>query len=365
MLSYENATFGYTATGSLKWKAENGDTTWYDYDLLGNLCSVQLPNNMYIQYLIDGQNRRVGKIVNGSIKKRWLYQNQLNIVAELDSAGNLTSRFVYGTKGHVPDYMVKNDITYRFITDHLGSVRLVVDVASGVVVQYITYDEFGNILTDTNPGFQPFGYAGGLYDRQTGLVRFGARDYDAVVGRWMRKDPIKFSGIDKNFFVYCLNNPIDYYDDNGLTITFHNKKAEAALKSAYDTIGRTKRGREIIKIIEDSPIEFNIYFESAPGPRGGSAYIAGTRNIYIDPCTIKYGFYTWQGENRKPGFDWNDYVRVLAHELGHVAIIPGGRSEELEYQYERLNILFNENPIMLEMGGAFNDPELTYKNRIQ
>ncbi|MBT9098538.1 hypothetical protein KFZ76_12595 [Methylovulum psychrotolerans] len=46
---------------------------------------------------------------------------------------------------------------------------------------------WGNITQDTNPGFQPFGYAGGLYDRHTKLVRFGARDYDAETGRWTGK----------------------------------------------------------------------------------------------------------------------------------------------------------------------------------
>jgi RHS repeat-associated protein len=174
-----------------------------------------MPDGMQIQYLIDGQNRRVGKIVNGKIVKRWLYQNQLNIVAELDSLGNVASRFIYGTKGHVPDYMVKNGITYQFITDHLGSVRFVVDVASGAVVQYISYDEFGNRLTDTNPDFQPFGYAGGLYDGHTCLVRFGARDYDAVAGRWIVKDPINVIG-GYNLFVYASNAPILYYDPSGL-----------------------------------------------------------------------------------------------------------------------------------------------------
>jgi hypothetical protein len=33
------------------------------------------------------------------------------------------------------------------------------------------YDEFGIITNDTNPGFQPFGFAGGLYEQQTGLTR--------------------------------------------------------------------------------------------------------------------------------------------------------------------------------------------------
>ncbi|HET8934091.1 MAG TPA: RHS repeat-associated core domain-containing protein [Polyangiales bacterium] len=48
--------------------------------------------------------------------------------------------------------------------------------------------EFGVVLNDSNPGFQPFGFAGGLYDADTGLVRFGERDYDALTGRWTKKD---------------------------------------------------------------------------------------------------------------------------------------------------------------------------------
>ena len=40
----------------------------------------------------------------------------------------------------------------------------------------------------------PFGFAGGLHDRDTNLVRFGARDYDPSIGRWTAKDPIDFAG---------------------------------------------------------------------------------------------------------------------------------------------------------------------------
>jgi len=43
----------------------------------------------------------------------------------------------------------------------------------------------GNVINDTNPGFQPFGFAGGLYDPDTRLTRFGVRDYDAETGRWI------------------------------------------------------------------------------------------------------------------------------------------------------------------------------------
>ena len=137
-----------------------------------------------LTYLIDGENRRVGKKRNGTLERVWLYQNGLNVVAELDGSGSLKSRFVYGSRSNVPDYMVTVDSTYRLITDQLGSVRRVVNVVSGSTRQRLEYDAWGNVLTDTAPGFQPFGFAGGLYDPDTKLVRFEARDYDASVGRW-------------------------------------------------------------------------------------------------------------------------------------------------------------------------------------
>jgi uncharacterized protein RhaS with RHS repeats len=129
-------------------------------------------------YWIDGQNRRIAKKVNGALVRMYLWEDQLRIAAELDGAGNVVSRFVYGTKINVPEYVVKSGATYRIITDHLGSPRMVVDANTGAVVQTIQYDEYGIVLSDDNPGFLPFGFAGGLYDGETGLVRFGARDYD-------------------------------------------------------------------------------------------------------------------------------------------------------------------------------------------
>jgi len=64
----------------------------------------------------------------GTIVQGFLYQNQLNPVAELDASGNIVSCFVSATKGKVPDYLVKNSVTYRIISDRLGSPRLVVDM---------------------------------------------------------------------------------------------------------------------------------------------------------------------------------------------------------------------------------------------
>jgi RHS repeat-associated protein len=92
----------------------------------------------------------------------------------------------------------------------------VVNVATGQIMQRLDYGPFGEVLGDSNPGFQPFGFAGGLYDKDTKLVRFGARDYDAQTGRWMAKDPIRFEGGDTNLYRYVLSDPINLHDPYGL-----------------------------------------------------------------------------------------------------------------------------------------------------
>jgi len=176
---------------------------------------VTLSNGTAIDYTLDAMNRRVGRSVNGTITQRYAYSGAIGPAAEIDASGNVVTRFVYGTRPNVPDYMVRGGVTYRFVTDRLGTVRMVVDVASGTSAQELDYDEFGRVIRDTHPGLQPFGYAGGIYDEMTGLVHFGVREYDAETGRWGSRDPIGFGGGGTNLYAYAINDPIDLSDANG------------------------------------------------------------------------------------------------------------------------------------------------------
>ena len=217
LLTYGPLSFTYQDSGELQSRTDTttGETTLYSYDPLGNLRQVTLPGGTVVDYEVDGLGRRVGKRVNGALVKAWLYSDTLRPAAELDGSGSVVARFVYGERVNVPEAMIKAGATYRLVTDPLGSVRLVVDAATRAIAQRIDYDEFGGVLLDTNPGFQPFGFAGGLYDPDTRLVRFGARDYDAETGRWTAKDPLLFGGGDTNLYAYALGDPANRVDFSG------------------------------------------------------------------------------------------------------------------------------------------------------
>ena len=219
ILTYNGLSYSHNDNGELisKTVVLTSETTAYGYDAMGQMNSVTLPNADVITFQYDGLGRRVSRKLNGNLTHGFIYGSSTQVIADLDiSSGAVLSKYVYVSSGSSPDYMTRGGVTYKFIKDHLGSVLVVQKVSDGSVTQAISYDEFGNILSDTNPGFQPFGYAGGIYDVETGLVRFGTRDYDPETGRWLSKDPILFGGGDTNLYGYVMNDPINFIDPSGL-----------------------------------------------------------------------------------------------------------------------------------------------------
>ncbi|MEQ1833929.1 MAG: RHS repeat-associated core domain-containing protein [Candidatus Eisenbacteria bacterium] len=230
LLSYGVSEYDWTAAGELLHRNRPGESLSTTYDVLGNLVSAALtgqvsgsqgsepPPSTLVSYRVDGQNHRVERRVGGAGSprtQRWLYRDGLAVVAELDSTNALVNRYVYGTQDHVPDLLVRAAGTYRVITDHLGSIRALVNITTGAVAQRIDYDAWGNETANTAPTLQALGYAGGLTDPETKFIRFGARDYDPGVGRWTAKDPEFPESGSTSAYVYVDSDPLDFGDASG------------------------------------------------------------------------------------------------------------------------------------------------------
>ncbi|MBJ7520003.1 MAG: DNRLRE domain-containing protein [Solirubrobacteraceae bacterium] len=241
--------FSYTDAGELASRTDTAtsETTTYHHTARG-LVGVDLPDGTEITYDLDGMGRRVAVRHDGVVVSRFLYGLEaIGPVAELNPDNTVRSRFVYGTRSYVPDFMIRDGVTYQYVTDELGSVRRVVNTASGVVAQAVDYDPYGVVLADTDPGFQPFGFTGGLIDPDTGHVRLGYREYDPTLGRWLSKDPIDFDGGDTNLYAYVAGDPINTIDPDGLIgISLQNASDFAAGFGDWVTLGGTKQIRRAL-----------------------------------------------------------------------------------------------------------------------
>lgn len=100
--------------------------------------------------------------------------------------------------------------------DQVGTLKLLTD-ENGFSIKRIQYDSFGNIISETEPEFRlPIGFAGGLQDYDTGLVILGHRTYDPVLGRFLSKDPLGDTGGEGDLYDYCIDDPVNMVDPDGL-----------------------------------------------------------------------------------------------------------------------------------------------------
>ncbi len=225
------------------------------------------------------------------------------LLAVYDGNDALLMRFQYAD-ARTPVAMVKSGVTYNLAHDQVGTLRAVVDSA-GTLVKQLDHDSFGNLLSDSNPAFSvPLGFAGGLIDADTGLVRFGYRDYDPNTGRWTAKDPIGFAGGDADLFEYCLSDPVNNNDPDGrivvpLALIGTVIAVSTIAYYIWDFIENIKRAAEKIDKKNEADNAFNAACEINDTETMEDAYLDSKRLLgeglvdleraTVDGANIEYG----------------------------------------------------------------------------
>jgi RHS repeat-associated protein len=213
LTSTPSATYTYDSNGSTLTKVNSSGTTTYNWDYVNQLSSVVLPaSGGTVSFKYDPFGRRIQKSgPSGTVN--YLYDGD-NLLEEVDSSGNLLTRYTQGPGLDRPLAELRSSTTSYYEADALGTVTSLAN-SSGTLANTYTYDSFGKLTASTGTLTNPFQYTGREFDSETGLYFYRARYYDNAVGRFISEDPIAFEG-GNDFYVYVQNNPSLWTDPLGL-----------------------------------------------------------------------------------------------------------------------------------------------------
>jgi RHS repeat-associated protein len=198
-----------------------GSVTYYTWDYRNRLVEVKEESSSGTvlndeKFTYDVFNNRIAVSLNGTPELYTVYDGA-NPYMDFNGSGQLTERYLYNPNALSQFYgqVSANGTVQWFLTDNIHSIRQVVS-ASGTVLDLITYDPYGNILSQTNAANAPrFLYTGGVYDSELGIYYYRMRYYDPVAGRFESQDPLGLIP-DSNPYRYVGNYPIDLSDPSGM-----------------------------------------------------------------------------------------------------------------------------------------------------
>ena len=116
-------------------------------------------------------------------------------------------------------YVTLSDGKYHYyLKDHQGNNRVVIN-QSGTVEEANHYYPFGGVFASSG-NVQPYKYNGKEYDSKKGLnwYDYGARHYDAVLGRFTTNDRFAEKYYSMSPYQYGANSPVGNIDVNGDSI---------------------------------------------------------------------------------------------------------------------------------------------------
>jgi hypothetical protein len=185
-------TFTYDNEGNTTSQTEvaTGDKTDYTWDYRDRLTGVVEHSSggsllMQATYTYDALGRRIGTdvTVSGVETKMWSVYDGENTYADFDGSGTLETRHLYGPAIDASLARTSSGgTTAWYMTDRLGSVRDVVD-PSGSVLDHVSYDSYGNILSESNAGNgDRWKYTAREYDSFAGQYDYTSRRFNSRIG---------------------------------------------------------------------------------------------------------------------------------------------------------------------------------------
>ena len=147
-------------------------------------------------------------------------------------------------------YVTLSDSKYHYyLKDHQGNNRVVIN-QSGTVEETNHYYPFGGVFASAG-SIQPYKYNGKEFDNKKGLnwYDYGARHYDAALGRFTTNDPLAEKYYSMSPYTYCADNPVKFIDPNGMEYApgdlFKTKRAAAKDWGMYYNGASIIRKREM------------------------------------------------------------------------------------------------------------------------
>lgn len=181
-VAVDNILYEYGRNGLRTVKQGPEGITRYHYSPDNRLTLVELPGGRLVEYRYDEQGRPEIRLVNGDPVEIYRWRDDGDLAGFSDGRREWEFRYAPGETLPLAVTVETEEFTLEY--DQIGSLKAVVN-ETGTVVKAVQYDPFGVCLWDSNPHFRvPPGFAGGIGDPDTGLIRFGCRDYDPDTGCW-------------------------------------------------------------------------------------------------------------------------------------------------------------------------------------
>jgi RHS repeat-associated protein len=288
LLTQGGVTFTHHADGHVT--GRGADT--FSASARGDLLSATVGGTT-ATYTYDGLRRRTARTQGGQTEA-YLYGDPANPfrITHVRAADGAVTTLRYDDGGLLVA-LERGGERFAVATDQVGSPRLVI-APDGTVAKRIAYDAYGVPTIELGAAFDlPIGFAGGLLDPLTGLVRFGLRDYDPAAGRWTSRDPAGYQGGQLNLYAYVDGDPVGLRDASGLGVVVGSSlfagigfDAEIAISSkgmsACIGVGIGTPGGSIGVKTGDPKSRSGLYTAGEVGAKVGD-YGVGA-GFEIDPC---------------------------------------------------------------------------------